>query len=370
AALIKFTFLLAAVAVVVPLTLADLFVWRRLPLTAAGAALAAILGWLLAGDTASDAVAYLVWAVRDITSGYATAMQLPADRWLLLHTIGVGAAVLAAALWLVRQRLRAGRWAADLGLAAIVYLLIKAGFVRADVHMYITAFGLLVLGILLAVLWSTRPARLAVAAVLVALLPGGLWPHTAASYGPPVLNFPPIFPAAALRRLAWLPMAFDRKPLDSVHTRQLAGIRANNPLPQAVHGTVDIYPDKQSVVLAYPLEFRPRPVFQSYMAYSPTLPRANADFLPAPRAPHWVLFRIAPIGRHLPAIDDSLSWPILLTHYRFVESAGLFALLRRRETPLAWHLEPLARVEAETHDTVKVPAGDGPIWLRVDIGET
>ena len=370
AALIKFTFLLAAVAVLAPLALADLFVWRRLPFAAAGAALAAVSGWAIAGGPASAAVAYLTWSIRDITAGYASAMQLLPDRWLLLHAIGVSVAVLAAGVWLIQRRLRAGRWATAIGLAAIVYLLFKAGFVRADVHMYITSFGLLVLAILLAVLWSTRPATLAVAAVLVAVLPGGLWPHTVATYGPPVLNFPPIFPRAALKRISWLPIAFDREPLDRVHDQQLATIRSGNPLPETVHGTVDIYPDKQSVVLAYPLEFRPRPVFHSYMAYSPRLARANADFLLDADAPEWLLFRIAPIDRHLAAIDDSLSWPLVLTRYRFIETVGLFALLQRRETPLPWHLEPLGRVEAKTHDLVNVPAADGPIWVRIDIGES
>jgi hypothetical protein len=295
-----------------------------------------------------------VWSVRDITSAYANAMQLRPRPWLLLHSIGVSAAVLAAGVWLVRRRLHAGRWAAEIGLAAIVYLLVKAGFVRADVHMYITAFGLLVLSILLAVLWSlVRNARVAALLVVVLPAPCGAWPRLRL----PVLNFPPIFPRAAIARLAWLPVAFDRDALNGFHARQLAGIRTDNPLPDAVRGTVDIYPDKQSVALAYPLEFRPRPVFQSYMAYSPRLARANADFLLDAAAPEWILFRIAPIDQHLR--DRRFApWPLLLTRAIASSRSGWFAPLRRRA--VRWRGARAARASTRERDLVNVPQADGP----------
>jgi hypothetical protein len=147
-------------------------------------------------------------------------------------------------------------------------------------------------------------------------------------------------------------------------------IRSKNPLPELA-GAVDAYPHDDAVALAYGLDLRPRPVFQSYMAYTPRLARANADFLLSADAPEWILFRISTINGRLPALDDATSWPRLMTRYRVTAEAGAYAVLQRRQRPLSWHLEQLAHVDTTTGSTVAVPpASDGPIWARIDVETT
>jgi hypothetical protein len=369
ASLIKFTFLLAALAVLVPQSVAALLSRRRVPLPAVVAPLAAAVAWLATGHGAADLLPYLDWSVRDISSGYASAMQLPTTPLLVAHAAAVSLSVLAAAALLARRRMPNGRWAAHVAAASIVCLLFKAGFVRADVHVFITCFGLLVIAMLIALSWGRRPSELAVAAVLVALLPGGLWAHAVAVEGAPIMYFPPVFPAQAIRRLAAAPMMLADDGLARAQARRAAGIRAAYPLPP-LRGPVDVYSYDQAVLLAHGLDFQPRPVFQSYMAYTPRLARANADFLLGERAPEEILFRVAPIDARLPALDDAASWPLLMARYRFVERAGGFALLQRRAAPLPWRLEPLARVETVTDQLIEVPSADGPIWARVDLHAT
>jgi hypothetical protein len=370
ASLIKFTFLLAALAVLVPLAGPDVRARRRVPVVAVTAVVVGAATWLLTGQGAGDWLRYLDWSVRDISSGYAGAMQLPADGWLTVHAAAVSAAVLVAGALLVRRRLSSGRWAADLALAGILYLLFRAGFVRADVHTFITSFGLLVLAVLLALLWARRPADLVIAALLVALLPGGLWVHTLAVQGPPIMYFGPVFPDQAIRRLSAAPLLFSGDALASAHARRLADLRAANPLPP-LSGPVDVYSYDQAVVLAYGLDYRPRPVFHSYMAYSPRLARANAEFLLGADAPDWILFRVSPIDHGLPALDDAPSWPILMSRYRVSQTTNAYAVLQRRSTALPWRLEPLGHVETETGRAVAVPsAAEGPIWARIDVGAT
>jgi hypothetical protein len=369
ASLIKFTVMLAALAVLVPLTAGALRTRRRAALAGGAAVLAAAAAWLATGQT-GDCLHYLDWSLRDTAAAYASAMQLPTDPWLTLHAAAVSAAVFVAGALLVRRRLRTGRWAAYLALAGILCLVFKAGFVRADVHAFITSFGLLVVAVLLALLWSRRPLELAPGALLVALLPGGLWAHTVAVHGPPIMYFPPRWPAEAIRHLAAAPLVFGGDALARAQARNAAEIRAANPLP-ALRGPVDVYSYDQAVLLAYGFDFRPRPVFQSYMAYSPRLARANADFLVGDGAPEWILFRVSPIDRKLPALDDAPSWPLFMARYRSVGPAGAFALLQRRETPLPWRLEPLARVETQTGSPVAVPAtSPGAIWARIDLHQT
>ena len=127
----------------------------------------------------------------------------------------------------------------------------------------------------------------------------------------------------------------------------------------------------QAVLLAHALDFQPRPVFQSYMAYTPRLARMNADVLLDEHAPEWILFPVMTIDRRLPALDDAPSWPLLLTHYQLAGAPGGIPLLRRSATPLPWHFEPLRHFETETGQFVHVPsAADGLIWARIDVHET
>jgi len=238
------------------------------------------------------------------------------------------------------------------------------------VHVFVTCYGLLVISVLLALLWGSRPWKVVLAAALIGLLPGWLWLHTQTSAGPPALYFGPVFPRAAVERLRAAPTALRRQALDAAQARNLATIRGSLHLPP-VSGPIDSYSWDQSLLIAYGVDFQPRPVFQSYMAYSPRLAHANADVLLGDHAPEWILFRSAPLDAGLPALDDAASWPLLLTRYRVAQDLGAFALLQRRPTPLAWRLEPIERIASRTDTTIAVPpAAGGPIWARIDLHET
>lgn len=157
--LIKVTYLVAAVAVLGPLVARDLWL-RRAPLPALAAAASAALLWFGAGRGVGDWFAFLDWSLRDITPGYAQAMQLPTTPWRVGHAALVSVAVLVAGAWLARRRVGAGWWVYGLALAGWLFLLFKAGFVRADVHhQAITALGLVFAAALLAVLYGPRPAQ-------------------------------------------------------------------------------------------------------------------------------------------------------------------------------------------------------------------
>jgi hypothetical protein len=368
--LIKFTALLAAVVVLLPLTVSALLLRRRVPVVTAAAVSVAVVGWYAAGQHLVDWVRFLDWSVGDVAGAYSNAMHLPVAPSLVLHAAAVSVAVFAAATALIRRRLRGDRWAAAAALGAALYLLFKAGFVRADDHVFITTFGLFVTAVPLAVVWGRRPRQRLVGALLVVLVPGGLWWHAVAVLGPPRFHLPPVFPAQAIRRLTAGPAAWWGDALDRAHADRLAQIRAARPLP-ALQGPVDVYSYDQVAMLAHGLDLRPRPIFQSYMAYSPRQARANAEFLLGDLAPEWIFFRVSPIDLRVPALEDAPSWPLLLSRYRLVGPAGAFALLQRRETPLPWRLEPLGHVETATNRAIRVPAaGDGRIWVRIDVGTT
>jgi hypothetical protein len=367
--LIKFTILITAVAMLAPLTVVALL-RRRVPALTIAALTAAVAAWIATAHGLADWLAYLVWSVNEISAGYASAMQLPANYRLTVHTVGVSAAVLVAGVLLAWWRRGWDGCGVAAALAAALYLLFKQGFVRADVHIFITCYGLLVIAVLLGVLWGARPWwRVLIAALLVALLPGWLWLEAQAIVGPPTLYFGPTMPRVALERLVRAPLVLEPVALARAHAKSIADIRGSVPAPP--RGPIDIYSYDQSVLLAYDADFRPRPVFQSYMAYSPRLAQANADVLLGERAPDWILFRLQPIDGGLPALQDALSWPLLFARYRFEKALGPFALLSRRSTPLPWRLEKIGDVTSETETSIPVPSADaGPIWARIDVQES
>ncbi len=85
----------------------------------------------------------------------------------------------------------------------------------------------------------------------------------------------------------------------------LAQVRASRPLP-ILPGTVDIYSFDQTQLLASGNRWHPRPVFQSYQAYSPELLQRNRDHLSGAQAPDHIFFRIEPIDNRLPSTEDGL----------------------------------------------------------------
>lgn len=150
----------------------------------------------------------------------------------------------------------------------------------------------------------------------------------------------------------------------------MSELEASLPLP-AFDGGVDMFGHDQSRLVAAGAPYRPRPVFQGYMAYTARLAAENAAFLASPDAPRSILFDPQSIDGRFPALDDAAAWPELLSRYRPAGAVGRYGLLERRERPRPWRLVPLTAAETTSDTPVAVPAGDGaPIWARIAVGET
>lgn len=98
--------------------------------------------------------------------------------------------------------------------------------------------------------------------------------------------------------------------------------------------TIDLFTHSQGALLLNELNYSPRPIFQSYSAYTPYLARLNEAFLLGPHAPHYVLLNLETIDGRLPMGDDSLALIALLERYRPVLHEGGYLLLQQI-TPIA-----------------------------------
>ena len=367
--LVKFTYFMAMAVTIVAITVDDLRQRRVSRAFLLFVASWSVL-WLGAGQRLGDTWSFLRTSV-EVAGGYA-AMSSTGPYEEVIAAFAVAALLLllvARTAWRVdgmRALLPTGT------LAVVLFLGHKAGFHRHDSHALTTAV-ILTLAAALYAAALPRPSRgrrtdiLSRAVVVTASL-GLLWLFTARYLAQGLPEF-------AARKAQALPgllanaveLVEDRGELGRRYEANLARIRAEEPIPPAT-GRVDVYPWKIPVVLAHGLSYDPRPVLQSYVAFTPSLAGLNAEHLLGADAPDSILFEIATIDQRYPSLDDGPSWPVLLTRYDVADASGSFLLLRRRAEPAPYRLVPLATRAVHLGEPTRIPnGGHGPVWATLDI---
>lgn len=328
----------------------------------AGIPLATVpLLWIAAGQPLAALPDFLKGSA-EIIGGYNQAMQNLGDvKETILLVLASG-----FTLWWILRRAELAllqRVLFALVFAAFLFLALKMSVVRHDAHALVGGRFALLAPLLLGTLCAgPRLWRVALFGLMVCLyvdshysssLPRSL----AAAYAEPA--------AAAATRLA-------RSPQELAQARA-EGYRAMaqaSPLPPQP-GRVDLYPSECSLLAASDMQWSPRPVFQSYSAYTPYLAELNRRHLLGPKAPDTVFFHVDAIDRRYPALEDGPSWPELLTRYAPDGFAGDYALLRRKaEAPAGDALVPLAEAEARLNEPIAIPESDGPVFVVIDMTPT
>jgi len=373
--LVKFSLLVPAAAVVLVIA-ADIALRRRrfpwiLPLFAASL----LAFWMAAGQRLGSLGPFLRRSGM-MAGGFGAAMGIGAPTeardigcWMLASL-----ALCLLAGWVAWKRTRWFGVFPVAALALIAFVAFKYGYVRHDVHelaatLELTQLALAALALVLALRSENRRgAALAgglTAAFVVAFAGvtfarqgrGGLGAEIARSFAPRNLG---------VAGRAILAPAY----LQDEYETYRAALRAGFPLPRLA-GPTDIYPWDIGSLLANGLSYRPRPVLQSYAAYTPELAELNAAFLRGARAPDHIIFSLATTDGRFPSLDDGLSWPELLTRYDLREVELPFLVLTRAEPVRSWGLTPLADLNARFGDEVPIPtAAAGPVWARIEIDPT
>jgi hypothetical protein len=316
-----------------------------------------VLYWASTGSILS--VAAYVRSGWEVASGYSETMGLPGPLWQAALAATTVAATFAAVL-LVAGDLRA--LLAGLPPALIVaFFSFKHAMVRQDVHAVLFqirfAVGLLFL------LVSARLARDRRLVLILTLF------SVAMAYVIPAEQFPrfndDVRNRLEFRKLGSTLVAFWhwRSTWDNVNAIE-KGLRARLRLPDRFHqivgnGTVDVQPWETDIVQANDWRWEPRPVFQSYAAYTPTLDRMNAEHLEGNRTADFVLLNFSAIdGRH-PFLETPFSWRALLDRYDLNLSAAGWLLLQHRSRRRYGPLARLGDSTAHWDEDVPVPREGG-----------
>jgi hypothetical protein len=362
--LIKGTMLLACLATCLPLIayLASRRDWTQCLLVAATPLVSLVLFWKLSGQPLGGLADYLT-GLGPMISGFTDAMATDghASEWVLyLLAVAVLMAILLGGTpgsWRDRSFLA-------LMFLAIHFLAFKAGFVRHDGHARIAA-NTIFLGALLAGTLTGSRAALVLLAVCIPVSTHIAMSHPTAAatnrYAGPVTLLATAW-NGILRRVT----APDALPRD--FAAHLDGIRRRAGIPR-LEGTADIYPVDQSRLIASGNAWHPRPVFQSYSAYTPALANLNKNHLLGPRRPANILFAVQPIDNRLPALEDGPSWPILLAHYEPTARWGdyLHLVPRRSSGQTVEYLTAIGGGVYSLGQWISLPESRQPLFARVRV---
>lgn len=291
-----------------------------------------LLAWLLCRQSLSDIPTYLRYSVV-ITQGYVMGMGVAPPR-AIIDSVGLVGLVLAlyALIPCARSPLRrTSELALATALAVCVVVCFKASNTRAD-FLHTPIFPVSAMIILSVLPFPREPsARPILSARWLAIL---------AAWASILLATPPASPLSALmetkERLAnAMHVLFDRKQLEHSRKEQRKSFDAAISLPGISNAVgnagIDVFSYEQIAAYANGLTLSPRPVFQGYSAYFPSLSRLNDNFYASGKAPAWIMFKRQSVDDRLPLEDDAFAVPrVLATYAPTMQERGYLLMTRVR----------------------------------------
>jgi hypothetical protein len=369
--LVKFTSLLLAVAGVTLAAASLSGRHRRRAVALAGLYVGGVFAfWVGAGQNPSGLPEFLSIGLA-MSAGYGPAMALDESS----GTFAIGVAVLTTmvtwtAFWLWRRRVSVEAWAMALVVLAGIYLSWKHGFTRADGHVMIFFFFAVMLA---SAMPAVLPGATALGPAALVLLLGatGVW-----RLAPDLLLSGPEWARArvfdSVRRYAGLVPW--REALAAETKAALDGAGFPRTAAEVGNASIDVIDFDQAIVLLNGWNYAPRPVPQSYAAYTPALLRKNLSFIESNRAPEYLLVgAIAVDERYLGQTDSLLLAEIPRRYEMLLEEGGYILLKRRARQPAPGSLTrtPLRSYTAAAGDTVDLPQVlDHALWLDIQSSAT
>ncbi len=320
--------------------------------------------WVASGQSAADLPGYFV-NTTPIVSGFSEAMALDGNIYEVVLYL-LASAFLLLAISLQTQATGAAKIFLFLIYFFCLFLSFKAGFVRHDDHALISGISILIAALLLPFIIN---AQIVVPASVFALIAwfyidsyhintstAGITENVRSTYAP-------MWRGIKNRVIDknWPRLEFDAA-INTIKEKTIFPV-----LP----GTTDIYSYNQAYLIASENTWSPRPIFQSYSAYTPELAGINRKHLLSHQAPDNIIFRVERIDGRIPSIADGASWPILMLNYRPTQLEGNFLFLQKKG-PIGEIGDPLELI-SEKHtfgETVNLPESGQPLFVRIGIKPT
>ncbi|MDB9309890.1 hypothetical protein PN471_14855 [Aphanizomenon sp. CS-733/32] len=305
----------------------------------------------------------------EISSGYSSAMSIVGFTKFNFFKIQLAIAIsdFFLIIWLMFLITKEGYLNLSLSLFFVIFLSFKHGFVRQDGHVVVFAIVVpLVTSLLILRISKFRHQKISYylfAYILIASL------LISFPYISPRNQAKTLMPKQAINNLSYL---FDIKNLRLTIDKETRGNLANVQLPDNVKNlvngkTIDIIPWEISLVPTNQLNWKPRPIFQSYSAYTKTLDNFNFESISkSPR--DYIFYNFTSIdGRH-PFFDEPKTFSYVFCNYEpsanvpdFVKTPKLsnIVLLEKRNVSrcLPDSLSEISSIPWDSPHSIKVSNG-------------
>ena len=153
--------------------------------------------------------------------------------------------------------------------------------------------------------------------------------------------------------------------------QNLQSLRVRPELDAAIGGkSVESLPWNVDKVKANGWNWRPRPIFQTYAAYTPRLDRINAEHLKTGRAADFALVSWEDLDNRHPFVDAPFSWQEQLNLYQTVATNSEMLLLGRRPTARFQAVEQISFETAGWDREIRVPQSPDPMMVSAQISRS
>ncbi|MDF1795554.1 MAG: hypothetical protein P1U63_03345 [Coxiellaceae bacterium] len=322
--------------------------------------------WVVSGASL-EGLSYYFTSSHQIMSGYSYAMMwvAPGPIWTMVMYI-ISAVLICRIIYKDSEKSVLERSAIILLLAMFLFISFKEAYVRQDGH-ELNAMTALVVGLFLSPFITQRRSIISSFFIVLTSL---IILHYYVGGGPSkaitaaLSNYEK--PWQALNKTVQQPNWLQQEYVES-----LKKVRAQFPLPKVV-GSTDIYPFDQAYLFASHAVWAPRPVLQSYSAYTPALAELDKEYLLGPSAPKNIFFAVKPIDNRVPTSPDGASWPVLLNSYQLKGLTHGFAFLQRKVSfdKDEGSLSVLLKRHAHLGEAVKVPVSSKLVYVKLDVEPT
>ena len=327
-------------------------------------------GWYLAVTGSLLSLPAYLRNSMEIGGGYSGAMGLDGPGW----QVGLALATMAGlfvAIPLVADDARA--FLPGLLPAAVCsFLFFKHAMVRQDSHAWGFDAKMISASLFFMVLATTRRDRL-----LIAIFQVGCVLATALELGavaPAWLQTPQVRLDLSLPRayltgfLNW--NATWKRLEEASRTGMAPAVLPARYKAVVGNGTVEAVSWSIDAIAASGLNWRPRPVIQTYAAYTPRLDLLNAAHVDSSRGADYCVLTWGSVdGRH-PFFDDPASWRQTLNWYDITLVESTRSLMSRRKVPRYGDAVPFASSSAAWGRPVRVPDARGMLVVNADLTQS
>jgi len=369
ASLIKFNMLITGISILAAFTficVRDRYFQKALTAFISYIVFVSIL-WIITSQHIINLPVYLLNGYR-ISSGYSDAMAVNGPEWQIY--VGLIGVVFAIILFIYISLKRKDELFIFILLSmGLLFLAFKHGFVRHDGHVYgfFAVYSIFFVCAYIICKNDTCP-KVRVFSVLLSIL------FVACIYN----GFPSIMEDNVIQKIPAYELSWSLISNQTYQTQVSDNAKNNikhdypldNKTIQYLNGkTVDIFPWDIALVWAYDFNWSPRPIFQSYSAYTPHLDDLNAQHFSKGDAPQAVLYSYKSIDGRYPIFDEPHTFANILHNYTFVNKSGEFILLALNTNQSTSRLEEdLGTLTVELGQPIEIPKYDsGYVFGHIEL---